>query len=431
MQYTTLTNINNMAQPLSLNVNSEIGELEGVILHTPGAEVENMTPGTAQRALYSDILNLSIAQKEYAQLRGVLERYTKIYEVVQLLSGVLDNYRKRESLIGKICIGEGATDYFDDLMEMPSGELAKALIEGVPAKINSLTAYLNDEYYALYPLYNFYFTRDASVTIGNNALICRMANRVRMRESLIMEAIFKDSSTFDCHIINAHDFHPGNGEIFMEGGDILIARDDILLVGNGNRTSTQGIDLLVARLCKDNLEGRKHVIVQQLPHSPESFIHLDMVFTLLDRDKCMVFEPLILGDNQYRTVQITIENGKVAKIKSVSNIISALKRLGMELEPVFCGGVADEWNQEREQWHSGANFFAIAPGKVLSYARNIHTLDELSKHGFEIIHAWDIIEKKKDINDYRNCVVTIDGSELPRGGGGARCMTMPVSRKNL
>ena len=384
-----------MTQPLSLNINSEIGELEGVILHTPGAEVENMTPGTAQRALYSDILNLSIAQKEYAQLRGVLERYTRTYEVVDLLSGVLDNYRKRESLIGKICIGEGAADYFDDLMEMPSVELAKALIEGVPAKINSLTAYLNDEYYALYPLYNFYFTRDASVTIGK------------------------------------HDFHPENGEIFMEGGDILIARDDILLVGNGNRTSTQGIDLLIARLCKDNLEGRKHVIVQQLPHSPESFIHLDMVFTLLDRDKCMVFEPLILGNNQYRTVQITIENGKVAKIKSVSDILSALKRLGMELEPVFCGGVADEWNQEREQWHSGANFFAMAPGKVLSYARNIHTLDELSKHGFEIIQAWDIIENRKDMKDYRKCVVTIDGSELPRGGGGARCMTMPVSRKNL
>lgn len=217
----------------------------------------------------------------------------------------------------------------------------------------------------------------------------------------------------------------------MEGGDILIARDDILLVGNGNRTSTQGIDLLIARLCKDNHEGTKHVIVQQLPHSPESFIHLDMVFTLLDRDKCMVFEPLILGDNQYRTVHITIENGKVSKIRSVSNLLAVLRRLGMELEPVSCGGVADEWNQEREQWHSGANFFAIAPGKVLSYARNIHTLDELSKHGFEVVTAWDVAEGKKDIFSYRRCVVTIDGSELPRGGGGARCMTMPVSRKSL
>ena len=100
----------------------------------------------------------------------------------------------------------------------------------------------------------------------------------------------------------------------MEGGDILIARDDILLLGNGARTSTQGIDLLAARLGALAPEGRRHIIVQQLPRTPESFIHLDMVFTLLDKDKCMVFEPLILGDNQYQTVHITMENGKVVKI---------------------------------------------------------------------------------------------------------------------
>ncbi|MEF9931103.1 MAG: arginine deiminase family protein, partial [Bacteroidales bacterium] len=254
-----------MAKSIGLNVQSEIGTLEGVILHTPGAEVENMTPGNAQRALYSDILNLSIAQKEYTQLQGVLSKYTTTYQIYDLLVAVLENYRQREALIGKICISEEVTDYFDYLMEMSSADLAKSLIEGVPARINSLTAYLKDEYYALFPLYNFYFTRDASVTIGGNALICRMASKVRMRESLIMEAIFKGSGAFDCNIINAHDFKPGNEEIFMEGGDILIARDDILLIGNGNRTSTQGIDMLINRLCKDKSDGRRHVIVQQLP----------------------------------------------------------------------------------------------------------------------------------------------------------------------
>ena len=104
----------------------------------------------------------------------------------------------------------------------------------------------------------------------------------------------------------------------------------------------------------------------------------------------------------------------------------------MDLKPIVCGG-ADEWDQEREQWHSGANFFAFAPGKVLSYARNIHTLEELSKNGFEVVQANDFISGKADATVYGDspCVVTIDGSELPRGGGGARCMTMPLSRNNI
>ena len=417
--------------PLTIEVQSEIGKLDAVLLHSPGAEVENMTPRNAQRALYSDILNLSIAQKEYEQVSGVLNKVANTYQIRDLLIKILDNHAEREALIGKICVTENVTDYFEYLMDMSSKNLAAVLIEGLPAKINTLTAYLKDDYYALLPLYNFYFTRDASVSIGNRALICKMASKVRMRESLITEAIFRNPQFFDCNLLNAHDFQPGNDEIFMEGGDILIAREDILIIGNGMRTSSLGIDQLINRLCRSTSQDKWHVIVQQLPDSPESFIHLDMVFTFLDVDKAMVFEPLILNDNQYQTVHMTIEGGRVTKIKTVNNILSVLKKLGMELEPVICGGNADEWNQEREQWHSGANFFAFAPGKVMSYARNIHTLNELSKMDFEIIPAWDIVNGKRDLSKTGQCVVTIDGSELPRGGGGARCMTMPLRRQSV
>ena len=248
-------------KPLKINIQSEIGDLEAVLLHTPGAEVENMTPKMAQRALYSDILNLSIAQEEYKQLSGVLSRLAKVYSVHDLLVKVLDNEVERQALVGKICVMEQVTDYFDMLMEMSSTRLAKVLIEGLPAKINTLTSFLNEDYYALFPLYNFYFTRDAAVTIGDNALICKMANKVRMRESLIMEAIYKGSGEFECGIINAYDHQPGNTNLYMEGGDILIARDDILLIGNGMRTSTQGIDMLASRLGALAPEGRRHITI--------------------------------------------------------------------------------------------------------------------------------------------------------------------------
>ena len=415
---------------LQINVQSEIGKLNAVLLHKPGAEVENMTPNNVQRALYSDILNLSIAQKEYDQLSGVLSKVAKVYEVQGLLEKVLEQPAARVELLQRICRTEDVTAYFDELVGMSSKELSRVLIEGLPARINTLTAYFRNEYYALYPLYNFYFTRDAAVTIGNQALICHMANKVRQRESFIMDAIYRNSGVFECKTIDANLID--NPQVIMEGGDILVAREDVLIIGNGVRTTPQGVDFMIERLRSSCPRGRYNVIVQQLPSEPESFIHLDMVFTLLDRDKCMVFKPLITQANQYQTVHITIDDGVVTSIRPVSGILNALKKLGMDLKPIVCGG-SDEWDQEREQWHSGANFFAFAPGKVISYARNVHTLEELSKNGFEVVRAADFISGTADgaVLGENPCVVTIDGSELPRGGGGARCMTMPLSREQV
>ena len=415
--------------PLKIDIQSEIGQLDAVLLHRPGAEVENMTPQNVQRALYSDILNLSIARNEYEQLYGVLSKVSDVYEVYDLLVAVLNQDKPREELIWRICVSEHVNSYFDTLMEMPSVELARVLIEGLPARVDTLTAYLKNEYYALYPLYNFYFTRDAAVTMGNHALICRMANKVRMRESFIMNAIYRHSGAFDCSVLDANESQAEDSRVIMEGGDILIAREDILIIGNGVRTTSQGIDNIIERFRPNLPSGRYNILVQQLPSSPESFIHLDMVFTLLDRDRCMVFKPLIMQTNQYQTLHIAIDNGKVSSIRQVEGLIPALKSLGMDLKPVICGG-PDEWNQEREQWHSGANFFAFAPGHVLTYARNIHTLDALDAEGFEIITAADMISGKKTIGNGL-CAVTVEGSELPRGGGGARCMTMPLSRKKV
>lgn len=423
---------------IEVNVRSEIGKLNGVIIHTPGEEVENMTPETAERALYSDIINLSIAREEYKQIYGVLSKLTKTYEVKDLLSNILKDDQIKQEVLNRIekiepFIGEKAPK--GSLKELLMGEsaenLSRLLIEGVEMVKDNLTKFLSKDWFALRPMHNFLFTRDASMSVNNEVLIGRMANSIRDRESVIMQSIFDFTPEFKTRTL-AIDPVPGATKRIrtIEGGDVLVAREDILVIGNGARTSTQAIDMLIYEFINRKSEKAQHIIVQQLPHTPESFIHLDMVFTLLDQDKCMVFEPLIMNPGNYQTVHIKIQNGKLQGIRSEKNLLSALKKLGMDLEPVLCGGT-DDWNQEREQWHSGANFFAVGPGKVLGYARNTYTMEAMNNAGFEIIKANDVLSGTTDLQKYNKYVITIDGSELPRGGGGARCMTMPINRTDL
>jgi arginine deiminase len=418
---------------MNIEISSEIGNLQGVLLHTPGHEVENMTPENARRSLYSDILNLSAATVEFLQLKGVLDKVSQTFEVKSLLTDILSDENVKEKLIRDICDQENANAEINTLLKTAPDTLACELIEGVVIQRDNLTRYLNKDRYSIQPLPNFLFTRDPSMVLWDDLLIGKMATKVREREPLIMEAIYREHPVFKVNPLN-----PARGtanlnrfkNATIEGGDLLIAGEDVILIGIGVRTSSEGVDFLI-ELIKQKKTHLKHIIVQELPHEPESFIHLDMTFTFLDKDSCIIYEPLILKKSKYQTYNISIDNGKVISIKEEKNLLKSLNKCGFSLSPVICGGQGDPWIMEREQWHSGANFLAIAPGKVIGYKRNDHTLEELNRNGFEIINAEDFIASKVNIDGYKKAAITIPGAELARGGGGARCLTMPLLREKI
>ena len=406
--------------PINVSVNSEIGKLQHVLVHAPGPEIENMTPEDAHLYLFSDILNLQVAQKEYSYFKRVLQKAAQVHEISDLLAYILQDERIKNSLIDRICKIEDRTIIANYLKSQPADVVARQLIEGV--RMDNIS-YLNHEKYLLRPLPNLFFMRDASFTMYDNLMISSMASPVRARECMILETIYNLHPMFEAKVIKPTLSYDVHGIGTVEGGDVQIIRDDIVICGLGARTNMHGVESLVEHL--KTRPGVKHLIFQELPLQPDSFIHLDMVFTMLDVDKCMVYRPVIMS-SKYKTFHITID-GQKAVGKDVENLVVALNDAGLDLEPVFCGNGDDDL-AAREQWHSGCNFFCLAPGQFIGYGRNNHTLEALNQAGFSIVTAADVVNNKYNLANGRKCIVAFEGNELSRGGGGARCMTMPVER---
>ncbi len=404
---------------------SEIGKLNTVIVHKPGEEMENMTPETASEVLYDDILTLDLALKEHAQLTGVLNTVAdNVLEFSALLTDVLQDPKVKLDLLQDVCALHGHNELVDDLMSFDALDLSRQLFQGTLLKKNTLERYISPSRHAIPPLPNAFFTRDAVMCVYNKTVIGSMAHRVRLTEALLLKSIFNNHPKLSGHGFHFDGTQRKSEALTIEGGDLLVIKEDLLVIGYSERTSARAIDRMAEKLSlgKENLD----IIVVELPKI-RATIHLDMIFTMLDVDTVMNFAPLITGAGKCKAFHLSCTNGKINYINEYSGLPKALRLFGLELNFVNCGG-DNAFAQEREQWTSGANFFTFAPGHIIGYKHNKATMDALDEAGFAVIDANDIISGKSQLPAGK-AAVAMDGSELSRGGGGCRCMTMPVHRE--
>ena len=403
-----------------LHNTSEIGRLKKVMLHRPGKELENLMPEYLERLLFDDIPYLKVAQAEhdaFAQclrdngaevvyLRDLVEETLAEPDVRRELTeqfldeAGLENHRIREIL----------QDYF---AEMDDGALVDTMMAGVrksdirgfeTGKLADYLSFRSDEYpFLIDPMPNLYFTRDPFATIGTGVSLHRMHTVTRNRETLFGKFIFQYHPVYK----DAPKWYDRGETSSLEGGDILILSPEVLAVGISQRTEEDSIDKFTHTVLSISKTFKK-ILAFNIPKS-RSFMHLDTVFTMVDRDKFTV-HPNILSEITVYVMELV--DGKV-HIREEQGRLEDILRKHLELEQVTlikCGSDSPI-DAAREQWSDGSNTLAIAPGEVVVYERNYVTNRILEDNGIT--------------------VHTIPCSELSRGRGGPRCMSMPFVREDM
>lgn len=403
-----------------LHNTSEIGRLKKVMLHRPGRELENLMPEYLERLLFDDIPYLKVAQAEhdaFAQclrdngaevvyLRDLVEETLAEPDVRRELTeqfldeAGLENHRIREIL----------QDYFGS---MDNGALVDAMMAGVrksdirgfeTGKLADYLSFRSDEYpFLIDPMPNLYFTRDPFATIGTGVSLHRMHTVTRNRETLFGKFIFQYHPVYK----DAPKWYDRGETSSMEGGDILILSPEVLAVGISQRTEEDSIDKFAHTVLSISKTFKK-ILAFNIPKS-RSFMHLDTVFTMVDRDKFTV-HPNILSEITVYVMELV--DGKVHIQEEQGRLEDILKKhLDLEQVTLIKCGSDSPIDAAREQWSDGSNTLAIAPGEVVVYERNYVTNRILEDNGIT--------------------VHTIPCSELSRGRGGPRCMSMPFVRDDL
>lgn len=408
-----------------LHITSEIGTLRTVLLHRPGEELENLVPEYLTDLLFDDIPYLKVAQAEHDAFAEVLRsRGIEVLYLDQLVAEALHSDELREQFVDEMLAnskqsGRRVTQVLRQfLLDLPTHAMVRKLMAGVrkdevtlpPEHHQQLHDMVQQNHYPFYldPMPNLYFTRDPAATIGGGLTINKMHWPARRRESLFMRYIIDHHPRFAGK--NVPVWYNRDEKFSIEGGDELILSHDTMAIGISERTSPEAIEKMAIKLFAGS--PFKKVIAMEIPKS-HAFMHLDTVFTMIDRDKFTI-HPEIRdnGGKMNCFVLEKVEGQPYPQITHETDLEHVL-RVALALPQVTlieCGG-GDAIASAREQWNDGSNTLAIAPGVVVTYDRNYVTNQRLRDAGVEVIE--------------------VSGSELGRGRGGPRCMSMPLVREDV
>jgi arginine deiminase len=427
---------------MSLHVTSEIGKLKSVLVHLPGAEIDRMVPSMMEELLFDDILYGSRAREEHRRFQQVLGFIAdEVLDIQQLLEEVLAVPEQREAILedlGRTLSWGPEMGYL--LQDLTPEALASALISGIERPAQE-AAQSTDALYHLAPVPNYFFQRDPLAIVGNRAIRGSMATPARLREPLLSGYVFQFHPRFETEGGRfwfrefSADYSRSTSLARMrptlEGGDILVLREDMLAIGYSERTEKTTIERL-AESFKAQKSPIRRMFVVAIPPA-RSFMHLDTVFTVISREECLVYGPMILPDGaeEADVYECDLTKREITWTTE-KDLLSALRTQKMDLKPIRCGGT-DPIAERREQWTDGANAFAIAPGLIVTYDRNERTAEELSRAGYGVVDEADLLLGRTELalRKKKKYVIRLAAHELSRARGGPRCMAMPLVREDL